>query len=408
RENINDMLGNIVLDAAMDDTFIGYNVARFFDAFFNLNPEYFNEIGNNYDLILADIVTSSYYKDIITEAAVTQGMDDVSNILTQVIEYVFDHLDEMAKQANMDKDTFQKEWYEIARKLDKMKLTDDPRAYGTLFDECATSVGKYIDASKQADLLSKFSGLKGEVLSASVNAVISGGLDTAADVIKYASCYNAYKNATDTFKKVLIMIYYYAMTNIEVGGADQKVYCAFLMDAIERFLNNSSEENLNFGSIALRFAKQSAENFAGSFAEEFIDLLADQIPVIKGMNMVRKAAGLATSATLFLVDRMTSIDDISYSAAMTYNMYYLTNCAAYAADTFGDAIKSSSDQFTAAYEFDEAVRSWRTCALMLCDFGMEFETRKLQRDQKTILLPPSMRDASWRSTAISMVALQKV
>ena len=156
--------------------------------------------------------------------------------------------------------------------------------------------------------------------------------------------------------------------------------------------------------------KSGASNLTDAIGEALWEYLLTPIPIVGQLVEIKKAAGLVTGSTMLLVDLMTEIDDEAYAASMILKLYYLTNYAGWAAGDFGEAIAGSEDSFQMACQFDEAVRIWKSCAQMLCDFGMEFEKYRLQAVPKSVLswTPSSVEEANWYSAAISIAALRKL
>lgn len=119
---------------------------------------------------------------------------------------------------------------------------------------------------------------------------------------------------------------------------------------------------------------------------------------------------------MVIVNCASTVDNQAYAASMIYHLYFLINCTASAADLLGGSIQNAKNQdakFEWACRFDEAVRIWRCCSVMLCDLGIEFESYRLQSAQKKlnpwipIISDEAMKDASWYSTAISIAVLEK-
>ena len=259
RENTNYFLGNLVLDAVEDSTSLNYNIAQIITDSLNLNFDFFEGAVSNYDLILADIVTSSYYKDVLKEAYMTQAMDSSSLMLSGVVEYGFKILDELAKRANVSTDTLQQEWQALAQTLDQMSVTKNPDEYARLFGECSLTVDKYIKVDDQRKFLESINGtngFRGEAISATIGAVVGATIETASQMMTYYACYDAYCTASDTFKEVLVIIAYYANSFVTIGSLDERYYCASLIESINNFLENSSEDAMSAQQIADRFAKE--------------------------------------------------------------------------------------------------------------------------------------------------------
>lgn len=424
RENTNYLLGNIVLDAAESSTYIGYSVASIVNDSLNLNFDFFDSAVSNYDLILADIVTSSYYKDVLKEAFTAQTMDNLSTLLSNVVDYGEEFLGQLAEEANVDASTLRQEWNALAQMLDELNACDDPAEYAKLWGECSVVVDRYIPAARRQDVLEKINGragIRGEVMGATISALANAAVSTIAEAMQYYACYDAYCSASDTFKQVLIMIAFYADTYVQIGSWDERYYCASLSESALRFLEYSDEEATSAEAIAKRFAKSAGENLGEAFAGSVVDLIVDRIPIVGDLNKIRQIAGLTTTGAMVLVNSTTTIDDEAYAASLVYHLYFLANCAANAADRLGSHIQNSSEPFEAAYRFDEAVRVWRCCSLMLCDLGIEFETYRLQTAQQkinsmfplqyglfsSIVYQKAVEQVSWCSTAISIAALEK-
>ena len=425
RQNTNYILGNVVLDAAEDNVSRNYNAASIITDVLNKNFEFVDGAVSNYELILADIVTSSYYKDVLEEAYSISFSDNAIQWLKDIVDYGFDNIDEMAKAANTSADALRQEWQSLAQILDQMKVTDNPDEFAELFGKCSVVVDKYMKADNQRKFLNSMNGkkgYKGDVLG----AVLDATLDTMSEMITYYSCYDAYCEASDTFKEILVLIDYHASSRIQTGadgnpiytgGLDEVFYSTSLSIAIEHFLDNASEEATGAGQIAKRFAKEEIENLGSAFAEAGVEILLDQIPIVKELNHIREIAGLTAAGAMFIVDCATKIDDRAFAASMIYHLYFLANYAASAASDCGGALVSREDSdeaFEWAYRFDEAVRIWRCCSIMMCDLGMEFEAYCLREAQDNLFWNHNIftynkyvQKASWHSTAISMASLEK-
>ena len=420
RQNTNTLLGNIVLDAAQDKVSTNYNIASVITDALNMNFDFVDGAVSNYELILADIVTSSYYQDIYKEAATASLQDDTVQLLKALSNYAAEHADKLAAKANESLETYRQEWQTLTQALDQMEVSEDPDAFAELFGKCSIVVDQYIKAEDQKNFLDTLNGKAGYRGDA-INALLGAALDTASEMVTYYACYDAYCTASDTFKDVLVLIMYYAGTAAQtdsngnpvfIGGWDEVYFKESLSAAAQNFLVNASDEATSAQQIAARFAKAGAENLASSFAETGIDLLLGQIPIVKELNALRKAAGLVAAGTMFLVDCATKIDDRAYAASMIYHLYFLANCAQQAADDYGGRLsraQGTDDAFLEACRFDEAVRVWRCSALMLCDFGITFEEFCLQDAQKHLRpwTNQAMEDASWYSTAISITSFEK-
>ena len=417
RENTNYILGNLVYDAATDDSSLRYLVSKIVIDSFNLDFDYLDESVSNYDIILADIVTSNYYEDVITEAFNTAFMDNTCTFLEAAIEYATgDGAEKLAKDVGVSMQTLHQEWQTVAQMLDQMNICDDPGEFASLYGKCSVIVNKYVSMNRLSDFLKKLTSWKGKVAVSAIGATLDATFSTISDVMTYYSCYDAYYTATDTFKQVLVMIYFYANSYVTIGSLDQRYFCASLMSSIENFLENSDAAVTSTPQIAKQLVSSGLENGVDALGtaafDFFVGLLGDQIPIVKALDTIRKVA----KVSLVLVDCLTNIDDRAYSADMLYQMYFLTNCVALASNNFGGALKVADDdaRFELACLFDESVRIWRCCSLMLCDFGIEFETYCLQAAQKNmnswnpISANEAIKDASWRSTAISMAALEKM
>ena len=424
RENTNYLLGNLVLDAAEDNVSTSYNVASIITDSLNLNFDFISGSVSNYEFILADIVTSSYYKDVLKEAYTAAAIDDTKILLQGIVDYGFQAIDEMAKKANVSADTLRQEWQTLAQTLDQIKVCDNPNEYATLFGKCSVIIDKYMksdDQKKFWESLNGKKGYKGKALSATIGALVGATIDTATEAMTYYACYDAYCTASDTYKEVLTLIAYYADSVIQtgaggnqiyIGGIDKIFYCTSLSTAIDHFLENANEEATGAQQIAKRFAREGIKNFGEAFAEAGVDVLLDCIPIVKELNKIRKVAGLTATGVMVTVNSLTEIDDRAYAASMLYHLYFLTNCVAEASDLCGEFLLNAPDnekEFEWAYRFDEAVRVWRCCSIMLCDFGVEFESYCLQAAQKKLKpwTNDALKKANWYSTAISMAALEK-
>lgn len=420
RRNTNIILGNIILDAAEDKVSRNYNIASVITDGLNLNFDFVDGAVDNYELILADIVTSSYYKDVLKEAFSVSAMDDALQLMQDAYDFGSDHLEELAANSQVTTDELRLEWQTLASTLDQMKVCDDPGEYASLFGKCSIVVDKYIKAEEQTNFLNSLAGtskFKENVLGAAVGASV----DTLSEIMTYYSCYDAYCYASDTYKDILVLIAYYAGLAVQTdsegnpiynGGTDEVFYKTSLFVAVQNFLSNATDEATGADAIAEKFAKAGWDNIESNFAETFVDEFLDLIPIVKDLNRLREAAGLTSAGTMFLVDCATKIDDRAYAASIVYHLYYLTNCVAMVTDHCGGELireENAEKAFDWAYRFDEAVRVWRCCSLMICDTGLEFETYCLQDSQKHIRpwLNSAMEDASWYSTAISMAALEK-
>lgn len=420
RWNTNYLLGNIVLDAAEDNVSKNYNAESIITDALNLNFDFVDGAISNYELILADIVTSSYYKDVLKEAYTASFRDDTMLLLKDIIDFGFENIDDMAQKANVSADILRQEWQTLAQTLDQMKICDNPDEFATLFGKCSVVVDKYIKADDQKKFLNSINGKKGYKGTA-LNAVLGATIDTATEMMTYYSCYDAYCTASDTFKEILSLIGFYADSVVQtgadgkpiyIGGLDEVFYSESLSIAVDNFLNNANDEATGAKQIAERFAKEGIENLSSSFAEAGVEILLDKIPIVKDLNNIRKIAGLTSASSMFIVDCATKIDDRAYAASMIYHLYFLANCTAKVADDCGEILVNQEDSekaFEWAYRFDEAVRIWRCSSIMICDLGIEFENYCLQAAQKNLRPWPNsaMKKASWHSTAISIAALEK-
>ena len=418
RRNTNNLLGNIVLDAAEDDVSTNYNVASVITDALNLKVNFGDEIVSNYEMILADIVTSSYYKDTLEEAFSVSFKDDVIQFLKDISDRGFIHLEDMAKNTGESVETVRREWQTLAQSLDRLNVCDNPDDFADIFGECSILVDKYMKASEKKSFLESIVGKKGYKGDA-LNAVLGASLDTVSEIITYYSCYEAYCTASDTFKSILVMIASNAdrvvgNTNDPgyTGFEDELFYSESLRAAIKNFIANANDEATGAEQIASRFAKEGIENLGSSFAEAGVDILLGKIPIVKELNEARKILGITAAGTMLLVDVLTEIDDRAYAASMIYQLYFLANYSAGAARDVGDMLSRQEDPdqaFEWAYRFDEAVRIWRCCSLMLCDFGVKFETYCLQAAQKQLRPWPNsaIEEANWHSTAISIASLEK-
>lgn len=422
--NTSYVLGNIVLDAANDNVSKNYNVASIITDSLNLNFDFVDGAVSNYEIILADIVTSSYYKDVLKEAYTISAMDNTKVLLQGILEYGFKNLNTMAERSKVSVDALRQEWQTLAEMLDQMKICDNPDKFASLYGKCSIIVDKYMKADDQMKFLNSLNGKKGyrgEAISAVSGAVLGATIDTATEMMTYYSCYDAYCSASDTYKEILVLIGVYADSTIQtgadgkpiyIGGLDEIFYCKSLLAAIKNFLNNANENATGAQAIAEKFAKEGVKNFGNAFAEASIDTLLNYIPIVGKLNQIRKTAGLGAAGSMFIIDCATKIDNRAYAASMIYQLYFLANCTVRATDDLGRVLANETDSeeaFEWAYRFDEAVRIWRCCSIMLCDLGIEFESYCLQDAQKNIRpwTKRTLENASWYSTAISIAALEK-
>lgn len=422
--NTNYLLENIVLDAAKDNVSKNYNVASVITDSLNLNFDFVDGAVSNYEIILADIVTSSYYKDVLKEAYTISAMDNTKILLQGILEYGFEHLNTMAENSKVSVDALRQEWQTLAEMLDQMKICENPDKFASLYGKCSVVVDKYMKADDQMKFLNSLNGKKGyrgEAIGAVTGAVLGATIDTATEMMTYYSCYDAYCSASDTYKEILVLIGVYANSTVQtgadgkpiyIGGLDEIFYCQSLSVAIKNFLDNASENATGAQALAEKFAKEGIKNFGNAFAEAGVDTLLNHIPIVGKLNKIRKTAGLGAAGSMFLVDCATKIDNRAYAASMIYQLYFLTNCTVRATDDLGRVLANETDSeeaFEWAYRFDEAVRIWRCCSIMLCDLGVEFEGYCLQDAQKNIKpwTNSAIEDASWYSTAISIAALEK-
>ena len=68
-------------------------------------------------MILADIVTSSYYKDTLEEAFSVSFKDDVIQFLKDISDRGFIHLEDMAKNTGESVETVRREWQTLHNPL---------------------------------------------------------------------------------------------------------------------------------------------------------------------------------------------------------------------------------------------------------------------------------------------------
>ena len=419
RWNTNYLLGNIVLDAAEDDVSTNYNAASVIADVLNLNFDFVDGAVSNYELILADIVTSSYYKDTLKETFSVAFRDNTVQFIKDIIDYGFKHIEDMAKKSNTSVEALRQEWQTLSQTLEEMKICDNPSEFAQLYGKCSVVFDKYIKADERKNFLNSINGKKGYKGKA-INALLGAAIGTASEMITYYSCYEAYCTASDTFKEALTMIYFFADriggdkdNPIYTGSPDEVFYSTSLQAAIENFLDNANDESTGALQIAERFAKEGIENLVASFAEAGVEILLDKIPIVGKVNEIRKLLGLTAAGTMLIVDMTTQIDDRAYAASLIYQLYFLANYSANAADQFGEVLlneKDSDKAFEQACRFDEAIRIWRCCSITMCDLGIEFETYCLQAAQKDLMpwTNSAMEKASWHSTAISMAAFEKV
>lgn len=396
-----------------------YNVASIITDSLNLKFDFMEGGVENYELILADIVTSSDYRDIFEDVYFASLKDDTVLFLEDCLDFGFNTIDEMAKKANVSANDLRQEWHILSQTLDQMKLCENPDEFATLFGKCSIVVDKYIKADQKSKFLNGLNGkqgYKGTIL----NITLGAAVDTMSEIITYYSSYDAYCAASDTFKDILSLICCYTdgillpesdEILIEVT-LDEVYYSQSLSLAIKNFLGNAGDEATSAKKNAEKFVKEGIDNLESSFVIAGVDFLFDQVPIVGGINKARKAMGLTAAGAMFIVDCSTKIDDRAYTASMIYHLYFLANYATMVADDCGQFMVSEDDSekaFMWAGHFDEAIRIWRCCTMMLCEFGIDFESYCLQSAQKHIssLNSTGMEKASWYSTAISIAALEK-
>lgn len=423
-KNTNYLLGNIVLDAAKDNVSKNYNIASIITDGLNLNFDFVDGAVSNYEIILADIVTSSYYKDVLKEAYAISAMDNTKVLSQGILEYGFNNLNEMAKNSKVSVEVLRQEWQTLEETLDQMNVCENPDEFASLYGKYSVVVDKYMTADDQMKFLNSLNGKKGyrgEALNAVTGALLGATIDTATEMMTYYSCYDAYCSASDTYKEILMLIGAYADSTIQtgtdgnpiyIGGLDEIFYSQSLLAAINNFLDNANEEATGAQAIATRFAKEGVENFGDAFAEASVDTLLNHIPIVGDLNKIRKTVGLAAAGSMVIVDCATQIDDRAYAASILYHLYFLANCTQKVIGDCGSILEAETDSekaFEWAYRFDEAVRIWRCCSIMMCDLGIEFESYCLQDAQENLRpwTNSAMEDASWYSTAISIAALEK-
>ena len=418
--NTNKLLGNIVMDAANDKVSTTYDVASVITDALNLDFNFGEGLISNYELILADIVTSSYYQEVLEETYQVYFKDDTIQLLKGLSDYGLNNLKNMAQNAGVSVEQLREEWAVLASALDHMKVSDDPDEFARLFGECSVVVDKYVKQNNQKEFLESLNGKNG-IKADVLGAVLGATLDTASDMMTYYASYDAYCMATETFKTVLVQIYFYAHSIVGTdaggnpvyfGGLDEIVYSQALVQAIKNFLDQTKLAAEGAAAVAGQFVEQGIENLGSAFAEAAVDKLISLIPIASQLNTIRKALGLTAAGTMFLVDCMTEIDDRAYAASMIYHLFFLINYITPAADDFGSQLASATnteDSFEWALCFDEAVRVWRCCSLMLCDFGIEFEGYCLQAAQDSILswTMDKIEEANWCSTAIVIAEMEK-
>lgn len=422
-DNTNVLLGNLVLDAATDNVSAGYELASFVADTLNMEFEGFGDgLVQNYELILADIVTSSYYRDILKEAYDVSAMDSTRMLYQSILEYGNNSLDELAAQTGVPVETIREAWDSLEQIVAQMNACTDPESFADLTTKSSDLVNTY---TKGADLAKFLNGLQGQfdksALSSVKKAVGDALLDTLSEIVIYYASYEAYCSASDTFQEVLTLIGASAAQVIQtdaegntvyIGGVDRTVYATALSLAARSFLDNAQEEATGAQAVAQRFIESGFENLGEESFKTMAEEMLNSVPVIKEVNDIREKIGLTAEGTMLLVDYFTEIDDRAYSASMLYQLYYLAEYAREASDYCGQLMVNGPDQETTfdwAYRFDESVRIWRCCTMMMCDLGMEFETYCLQDVQESLLSWTvwSAEDASWRSTAISMAAVEK-
>ena len=421
RRNTNELLGNLLVDVEDDNVSTTYMVAQALKDVLdlNINPD---AAAENYDLILADIVTSPYYKDALKENFDVGMMDTSTEILGEAYDLVEDKLWESDEQdwlqglidrAGTDMETLREEWHELALNLDALSVTEDSQEYARIYGKCSVVVDKYVGKLQSAELMEKIQ--KNVDLSQHVRSLVAGGLittglETVSDAVRYWSCMDAYYSATDMFCETLAAVGFQAAIDSQSMDVDTSFYGSSLMVSINNFYDAVQDARTDSGMTGkiLEMTKNNAmDAFSGKAVDVLFDALENTVPAIKLLNGLKKTL----SAGLLLVDLTTKVDDRVYASNMLYQMFFMVNCSARAADLLGGSINSTADLFTSACRFDVAVHLWRCCALMYCDFGIEYETYRLQAVQKKLNVPvidwDAREDASWFSTAISITAYEK-
>lgn len=415
KQNTNYLLGNIVKDASEDSVSKNYNIASAVTNVVNLDFDFMDKKTANYELILADIVTSEYYTDVIQEASEVAFKDDALKLFAASADFIDENIDTLAEKNNTSVKKLREEWEKLTDILDEMKVTDDPGKYAEAFGKCSNVVDECIKDEQKVTFLESLKikdGFSGDAIGATLDAITGTAFKTAEHIATYYSSYEAYCTASEIYKETLSKIRGQAFVKMyELQSSlsefpfapnhEAYEYYSCLATAITNFLDNASEEATSADQIAKEFAKNGLENFGKEFAKSTVLLLLTQIPVVKQINEARKIIGFTASIGMFLVDVATEIDDRAYSAALIYNLYYLIDCAQETADYLGGKLEKN-ESFESAYSFDESMRIWRCCSLMLCDLGIEFETYCLQGEKE------GSKDASWYSTAITMAALEKL
>ncbi|MBR3083716.1 MAG: S-layer homology domain-containing protein [Oscillospiraceae bacterium] len=432
-------LGNIVNDALEDGTVVRYSAAKFFDILLStrlkldlhsddiisFQNNYLENLTSTYDLILADIVTSDYYKDIVEETCRITIQHDTVNLLSAFVDAGPEILKEIAKKPDSASlYDMEEAWQTLAETLDQMRITDDPGEFASLYGKCSIIVNEYVEGKKAKEfwknLSKKAEGKSGKI----IQSLLGAGLNTASEMIDYYSCYDAYCEASETFKETLT-----AIKTISALRGKNGTFYRLLEESIDNFLINATDEATSASSVASRFVSVGIDALNDSFFQMFLDALFEMIPIVRDLHKIKKIAQLGTSGLLLLTDLTTTWDDQANLAYLLYHLYYLTNCTAEAADSLGTALTHSQDngisaelRFRLANWFDEAIRIWRCCAMMMCDIGIQYEELLLMGAHKDLhpmfplqqgLMKPiiqdwAMKQASWSSTLLSLAALDKM